>query len=133
MTGRCSPSHVSAAGVRERRRSLSGRPVFEISVTAALLARDLSQTSFWPLRFFTDIVSFCTGDQASAARSKERSRKLGRKLGCRTTLFNFHGDSYIAYHNAALPDGGDYRRSVCLDRIYFNGDGAIQPVVQTSR
>jgi hypothetical protein len=49
------------------------------------------------------------------------------------SLFDFNGASYIAYHNAALPNGGDYRRSTCLDRIYFNSDGSIQPVVQTSR
>jgi hypothetical protein len=47
-------------------------------------------------------------------------------------LFEFNGATYLAYHNAALPDGGDYRRSVCVDRAYFNGDGSIQPVVQTS-
>ncbi len=47
-------------------------------------------------------------------------------------LFDFNGASYFGYHNAALPDGGDYRRSTCVDRAYFNGDGTIQPVIQTT-
>ena len=47
-------------------------------------------------------------------------------------IFDFNGASFIAYHNAALPDGGDYRRSTCLDRLYFNADGTIQEVIQTS-
>ena len=37
------------------------------------------------------------------------------------------------HHNAGLPDGGSYRRSVCVDRVYFNEDGTIKPIVMTTK
>lgn len=46
-------------------------------------------------------------------------------------LFDFKGSTYLAYHSADLPDGGSYRRSVCVDRINFNEDGTIKTVVRT--
>ncbi len=49
------------------------------------------------------------------------------------SVFDFHGASFITYHNGALPTGGPYRRSTCLDRLYFNEDGTIQQVVQTTQ
>lgn len=39
---------------------------------------------------------------------------------------------YMVYHNGALPGGGDYNRSVCIDRLFFNEDGTIQFVEQTT-
>ena len=34
-------------------------------------------------------------------------------------LFDFNGQTYLAYHNADLPGGGNYRRSVALDRVFL--------------
>ncbi len=45
-------------------------------------------------------------------------------------IIEFNGNSYFIYHNGLL--GGDYRRSVCIDRLYYNSDGTIQQVVQTT-
>jgi hypothetical protein len=47
-------------------------------------------------------------------------------------IFDFNGRSYMVYHNGALPDGGTFDRSVCLDYLYYNPDGSIQPIVQTT-
>ncbi|MEU4422865.1 glycoside hydrolase family 43 protein [Actinoplanes sp. NPDC024001] len=47
-------------------------------------------------------------------------------------VVEFNGQWYIVYHNANAPGGGNFRRSVAVDRLYFNADGTIQPVVQTS-
>ena len=43
----------------------------------------------------------------------------------------FKGKSYFMYHNGALPTGGSYRRSICIDYMYYNEDGSIQKIVQT--
>ncbi|MFI7077079.1 family 43 glycosylhydrolase [Micromonospora sp. NPDC049903] len=43
-----------------------------------------------------------------------------------------NGQWYMVYHNANAPGGGNFRRSVAVDRMYFNADGTIQPVVQTT-
>lgn len=48
-------------------------------------------------------------------------------------LFDFKGSSYLAYHSADLPGGGSYRRSVSVDRVYFNEDGTIKTIVRTSK
>ena len=47
------------------------------------------------------------------------------------SLFDFQGASYVSYHNGALPTGGSYRRSTCMDRAYYNSDGTLKKVVQT--
>ena len=51
-------------------------------------------------------------------------------------VVEFKKQWYLFYHNAALtlPDGqtgGTGRRSVCVDYLYYNADGTIQPVKQT--
>ncbi|HBF33794.1 TPA: glycosyl hydrolase family 43, partial [Candidatus Sumerlaeota bacterium] len=35
---------------------------------------------------------------------------------------------YVAYHRHAIPDGGGYKREVCLVRMEFNPDGTIKPM-----
>jgi len=42
-----------------------------------------------------------------------------------------NGDYYIAYHRFAIPGGDGTHREVCLDRLEFNADGTIKPVVPT--
>ncbi|WP_235558154.1 glycoside hydrolase family 43 protein [Sphaerimonospora mesophila] len=46
-------------------------------------------------------------------------------------VVEFKGQWYMVYHTADAPGGGDFRRSVAVDRLYFNADGTIQKVVQT--
>lgn len=50
----------------------------------------------------------------------------------RPAIIDFKGSSYFFYHNGALPGGGSYRRSVCIDRLYYNKDGTMKRVVMTS-
>ncbi len=45
---------------------------------------------------------------------------------------NYKGNWYFVYHNGALPSGGEFRRSVCIDYLNFNEDGTLQVVKQTS-
>jgi beta-xylosidase len=47
-------------------------------------------------------------------------------------VVEFNGQWYMVYHNANAPGGGNFRRSVAVDRMYFNADGTIQQVVQTT-
>ena len=46
-------------------------------------------------------------------------------------IVEFKNQWSIVYHNGMLPGGGEFRRSVYIDRLRFNDDGTIQPVVQT--
>lgn len=47
-------------------------------------------------------------------------------------IIDYKGKSYFFYHNGALPTGGSYRRSICVDYMYYNPDGTIQKIVQTA-
>jgi beta-xylosidase len=46
-------------------------------------------------------------------------------------ILDYKGKSYFFYHNGSLPTGGSYRRSICVDYMYYNEDGTIQKIVQT--
>ena len=50
----------------------------------------------------------------------------------RPAILEFKGQSYFFYHNGALPDGGSHRRSVCIDRLYYNDDDTMRRIVMTS-
>ena len=48
-------------------------------------------------------------------------------------IITFKGRDYFIYHNGAIqPHGGSYRRSVCIDYLYYNPDGSIKRVIMTS-
>ena len=47
-------------------------------------------------------------------------------------ILDFKGRSYFIYHNGGLPGGGSYRRSVCIDYLYYYSDGRMKTVVMTS-
>jgi hypothetical protein len=50
-------------------------------------------------------------------------------------VIDLRGQSYFIYHNATLTLNGEKgalgRRSVCLEYLYYNPDGTIQPIQQT--
>lgn len=47
-------------------------------------------------------------------------------------VLDYKGKSYFFYHNGALPTGGSYRRSICIDEMHYNADGTIQKIIQTT-
>ncbi|MCC8408996.1 glycoside hydrolase family 43 protein [Mucilaginibacter sp. UR6-1] len=50
------------------------------------------------------------------------------------SIIDFKGKSYFIYHNGSLPtNGGSYRRSVCIDYLYYNADGTIQKIQMSTQ
>lgn len=48
-------------------------------------------------------------------------------------IIEFKNNWYFIYHNGAIPtQGGSFRRSVCIDRLYYNPDGTMKRVQMTS-
>ena len=48
-------------------------------------------------------------------------------------IIEFKGKDYFIYHNGATqPNGGSFRRSVCIDRLYYNEDGTMKRIIMTS-
>jgi GH43 family beta-xylosidase len=49
------------------------------------------------------------------------------------SIIEFLGSWYFIYHNGGVQTtGGSFRRSVCIDYLYYNPDGTLKRVVQTS-
>lgn len=48
------------------------------------------------------------------------------------SIIEYKGLSYFIYHNGGTPQGGSFRRSVCIDYLHYNPDGTIQHIVPTS-
>jgi beta-xylosidase len=46
-------------------------------------------------------------------------------------ILDYKGKSYLFYHDKLLPGGGDYKRSIAIDRMTYNKDGTIREVVPT--
>lgn len=48
-------------------------------------------------------------------------------------IIEFKDKDYFIYHNGATqPNGGSFRRSVCVDRLYYNEDRTMKRVIMTS-
>ncbi len=48
-------------------------------------------------------------------------------------IIDYQGRSYFIYHNGGVqPNGGSFRRSVCIDYLYYNPDGTMRRIVQTT-
>ncbi|MFW5656239.1 MAG: glycoside hydrolase family 43 protein [Bacteroidota bacterium] len=46
-------------------------------------------------------------------------------------IVDYKGNTYFFYHNGALPGGGGFTRSVCVEEVSFNNDGTIQSLKMT--
>ena len=44
---------------------------------------------------------------------------------------DYKGKSYLFYHDASLPGGGTFERSVCVDEFEYNADGSIPTISPT--
>ena len=47
-------------------------------------------------------------------------------------VVDFKGKSYFFYHNGALPGGGGYKRSVCVEEFTYGTDGSIPTIKMTT-
>lgn len=47
-------------------------------------------------------------------------------------VIDFKGKSYLFYHDASLPGGGSFTRSVCIDEFEYGADGSI-PTISPSK
>ncbi|PRY55143.1 carbohydrate binding protein with CBM6 domain [Arcticibacter pallidicorallinus] len=46
-------------------------------------------------------------------------------------VIDYKGKSYLFYHNGALPGGGGFNRSVCVEEFEYNADGTIPRIAST--
>lgn len=88
----------------------------------------LSYASGWPER-----IVYCTGPTATGPWTyRGILNELVSSATNHQSIIEFKGKDYFIYHNSDLPTGGDYRRSVAIDYLYYNTDGTLQQIVQTT-
>lgn len=82
---------------------------------------------------FPEYIDYATSNSPLGPWT-HRGRLINERLPSETShqaIVEFRDKWYIVYHNAALPGGGPYKRSVCIDELYYNDDGTMKPVVMT--
>ncbi|WP_437637027.1 glycoside hydrolase family 43 protein [Sorangium sp. So ce854] len=52
----------------------------------------------------------------------------GRTYTNHAGIVDYKGHSYFFYHNSALPGGGDFKRSVCVEEFTYGADGSIPKI-----
>jgi arabinoxylan arabinofuranohydrolase len=83
--------------------------------------------------FFPEQTAYLTGPSPTGPWTP-RGVVMAKNLKTPTihqAIFDFNGRSYIAYHNAELPGGGEYRRSVAIEEFSYRSDGTIPFIEQT--
>ncbi len=74
----------------------------------------------------TEKISYATSDSPTGPWTYR-----GDIMGPGSTFTNhagivdYQGHSYFFYHNNALPGGGDFKRSVCVEEFSYGADGSI--------
>ncbi len=85
-------------------------------------------------RFFPEEMVYATST-SPAGPWTYRGLIMDKNEGVKTihqAIIDFNGKSYVFYHNAKLPTGGEYRRSVAVEELHYNPDGSIRFVAQTA-
>ena len=72
------------------------------------------------------------GPYTAGATILQSNNSLGiLSTGHNSVLALPNGDYYIVYHRWAIPGGDGNHREICIDKMSFNADGTIAPVVPT--
>lgn len=48
-------------------------------------------------------------------------------------IVTYKGNDYFIYHTAGLPNGGPFRRSVCIDKLEYDDNNLIKKVIMTTQ
>ncbi|MDU1889772.1 MAG: family 43 glycosylhydrolase [Dysgonomonas sp.] len=60
------------------------------------------------------------------------NRRVQNSVTNQHAIIEFKNDWLFIYHNGAIPFiGGDLKRSVCIDRLYYKEDGTIEKIKMT--
>lgn len=80
-----------------------------------------------------EMIEYCTADKITGPWNYQGiiQENVNNSFTTHPGIIDFKGKSYFMYHDGSLPTGGSYRRSICIDYMYYNEDGTIQKIIQT--
>lgn len=81
-----------------------------------------------------EMIEYCTAKKPTGPWEYQGiiQENVSNSFTTHPGIIDYKGKSYFFYHNGSLPTGGSYRRSVCVDYMYYNEDGTIQKIIQTT-
>src|SRR6478735_1498881 len=81
-----------------------------------------------------EMIEYCTANSAAGPWNYQGiiEENVPNSFTTHPGILDYKGKSYFFYHNGSLPTGGSYRRSICIDYMYYNPDGTIQKIIQTT-
>lgn len=85
---------------------------------------------FWPGGPLPEFIGYSTSEKAEGPW-KYGGIIMPAEGGAFTNhpgVIDFRGKTYFFYHNAALPGGTGFTRSVAVQELHFNEDGSIAPM-----
>lgn len=82
-----------------------------------------------------EMIEYCTAPGATGPWTYQGiiQENVPNSFTTHPGILDYKGKSYFFYHNGTLPTGGSYRRSICIDYMYYNSDGTIQKIIQTTK
>ncbi|MCA5004635.1 glycoside hydrolase family 43 protein [Sphingobacterium bovistauri] len=85
---------------------------------------------FWPGGPLPEFIGYSTS-KSPQGPWEYAGVVMAREGGAFTNhpgVVDFRGKTYFFYHNAALPGGSGFTRSVAVEELNFNKDGSISPI-----
>ncbi|WP_338786444.1 family 43 glycosylhydrolase [Metabacillus sp. FJAT-53654] len=89
----------------------------------------LSYAMNWPEDIGYAISDSPSGPWTFAGKLMDATEGTGTN---HSAIIEYEGQWYFIYHTAGLPTGGDYRRSVSIEKLYYNPDGTIKKMKPTA-
>lgn len=87
----------------------------------------LTYAGNWP-----ETIEYATADNPLGPFTyKGKINALTSSTTNHQSVIEFKNQWYFIYHTADLPTGGNYRRSVAIDYLFYNADSSIMEIVQT--
>jgi len=86
---------------------------------------------------FPEKISYSTADKITGPWTPRGllAEVAGNSNTIHQGIITFKGVDYFFYHNGSIQSpniGGSYRRSLCIDYLYYNTDGTMKRVIQTT-
>ncbi|WP_437736494.1 glycoside hydrolase family 43 protein [Sorangium sp. So ce1335] len=81
----------------------------------------------------TEKISYATSNSPTGPWSiRGDIMDAGRTYTNHAGIVDYKGHSYFFYHNSALPGGGDFKRSVCVEEFTYGADGSIPKITMST-
>ncbi len=92
-----------------------------------LYKRNMLYYLFWPGGPLPEFIGYSTSENPEGPWKYGGviMPAEGRSFTNHPGIIDFRGKTYLFYHNGALPGGGGFTRSICVQELKFNEDGSI--------